>query len=230
MVYLHTDREVYAPADTLWFKAYIRDMEWLDASSLSQTLFVKIVNDHGGTIDQARFLIDDSNAKGQFILDQKLEEGVYYITAYSSWMQNFDTDQLPVKQILIRKERRPELQMELVLDRSVYFKGDTIKAVVHCFDEQNRDVDNVKYVYNVEAGKMNKIAGGRARTSQGHQDTLKFIIPEQASGNPYFMISGTYKRQALDTLYRLPVIRDIHVDFFPEGGNYIRGMKSNHCF
>ncbi len=205
-------------------------MEKLDTSSLSQTLFVKIVNDGGGSIDEARFLIENSNAKGQFILDQKLKEGVYYITAYSSWMQNYDTDQVPVKKILIRNERRPQVQMELVLDRSVYFKGDTIKAVVHCFDELNRDVDNVKYVYSVEAGKRNKIAGGRARTSQELQDTLFLVVPEQLPENPNFNILGTYKGHALDTLYRLPVIRDIHVDFFPEGGKSINGLRSNLAF
>ncbi|MFO7670296.1 MAG: hypothetical protein R6W31_11610 [Bacteroidales bacterium] len=230
MVYLHTDREVYAPADTIWFKAYIRDMERLDTSSLSQTLFVKILNERGGSVDEARYLIEDSNARGQFILDQKIKEGVYYITAYTSWMQNFDTDQLPVKQILIRKERRPGLQMELVLDRSVYFSGDTVKAVVHCFDEQNRDVEDIKYLYSVEAGKRNKIAGGRASTSREHQDTLKFIIPVQASGSPLFTIQGTHKRQVFDTLFRIPVIGDIHVDFFPEGGNYINGLKSTIAF
>ncbi|MDX2432047.1 MAG: hypothetical protein QNK35_14010, partial [Bacteroides sp.] len=230
LVYMHTDREVYAPADTLWFKAYIRDMAKLDTSSLSQTLFVKIVNESGGSIDKARFLIENSNAQGQFILDHKLNEGVYYISAYTSWMQNFDVDQVQLKKILIRKERRPELQMELVLDRSVYFAGDTIKAVVHCFDEQNRDVDNVKYLYSVEAGKKNKLAGGRARTSGEIQDTLLLFVPEQLPENPDFSILGTHKGQALDTLYRLPVIRDIHINFFPEGGKRINSLSSNMAF
>ena len=230
MVYLHTDREVYAPSDTLWFKAYIREMEKLDTSSLSQTLFVKIVNEKGGKIEQARYLIEHSNAKGQFILDQELEEGIYYLIAYSSWMQNYDLDQLRVKKILVRNERRPQLQMELVLDRSVYFAGDTIRAVVHCYDEQNRDVDNVKYQYSVEAGKKKNISSGRARTTETQQDTLKFVIPGQASEQASFSIKGTHRGQVIDTLYRLPVIRDIHIDFFPEGGNSIQGLESRVAF
>ena len=230
LVYLHTDREVYAPADTLWFKAYIREKEKLDTSSLSQTLFVKIVNEEGGKIDNGRYLIEHSNAKGQFILDQELEEGVYYITAYSSWMQNYDIDQLRVKKILVRNERRPQLQMELVLDRSVYYAGDTIRAVVHCYDEQNRDVENVRYTYSVEAGEKSKISSGRTKTTETQQDTLKFVIPEQASERPYFSIKGTHKGQVIDTLYSLPVIRDIHIDFFPEGGNTIEGLESKIAF
>jgi len=230
MIYLHTDREVYAPADTLWFKAYIREKSQLDTSSLSQTLIMKLVNDGGGTIEKASYLIENSDSKGQFILDQKLEEGLYYLTAYSSWMQNYDADQVIVKKILIRKEQRPELQMELVLDRNVYYAGDTVRAAVHCYDELNRDVENIKYSYRVEAGKKNRLASGRSRTSESIQDTLKFVIPAEFEESPYVSILGTHRGQTFDTLYRLPVIGGVHVDFFPEGGKSINGLQSTIAF
>ena len=230
MVYMHTDREMYAPSDTIWFRAYVREKGGLQKSELSQTLFVKLINEAGGTIDSGRFLIEQSGAKGQFILDHKLDEGIYYLAVYSSWMQNYDVDQVEIKKILIRKDRRPEVQMELVLDRSVYYPGDTVKALVHCYDELNRNVDKVRYAYRLEAGEKNSLASGRSSTTRDFQDTLKFVIPDQLTESPMFSIRGSHKGQVFDTLYKLPVISGIHVDFFPEGGNAIKGLKTNMAF
>lgn len=230
LVYIHSDREMYAPGDTIWFKAYVREKGRLDTSRLSQTLSVKLINEGGRSIDQALYLIENSNAKGQFILDQNLKEGLYYLTVYSSWMQNYGTDQTYIKKLLIRNDRRPQVQMELVLDRSVYYPGDTVRALVHCYDELNRDVDKVRYIYRVEAGNKKNLASGRSRTTEDFQDTLKFVIPDLLEESPNVSILGTYKGQAFDTTYKLPVISDIHVNFFPEGGRAIRGLKTNMAF
>ncbi len=39
-----------------------------------------------------------------------------------------------------------------------------------------------------------------------------------------------FKGQNLDVTYALPVNHYIHVDFFPEGGQCINGLKSNMAF
>lgn len=229
MVYLHSDREVYAPADTLWFKAYIRDREKLTASDLSQTLFINLVDEKGNIVERGRFLIEDSDAHGQFTLDQRLKEGSYYLMAHSSWMKNFDPESVYRKKILIRKEQRKGFQMILSLDRSTYYPGDSITAFVSCFDEKNRDVAGINYSYRVFAGKKT-FARGRLKTSSMRSDSIRFALDGQYSGIPFMEISGSHKGQRLDTTFSIPAIRGIHVDFFPEGGNSILGLESRIAF
>ncbi len=228
-VYLHTDREVYAPADTLWFKAYIRDLGELSRTERSKTLFVKLLDEQGGIIDSGNFFIDNADANGQFFLSHKLKEGVYYLNAYSSWMQNYAPDQLYLKKILVRNERRKGPQMVVNFDRSSYYKGDTIKASIHCYDALNRDMENVSFTYDVLAGNES-ITRKRTRTNlQGH-DTIKFILPNQFTGAAMIRITGNHKGEPLDTAYRVPALHAVHVDFFPEGGNLINGLESKIAF
>ncbi|MFH0757986.1 MAG: hypothetical protein V2B15_11925 [Bacteroidota bacterium] len=229
VVYLHTDREVYAPADTLWFKAYIRDLGVLSGTERSRTLFVKLLNDQGDMMDGGRFIIENADATGQFVLSHKLKEGVYYLNAYSSWMQNYAPDQLYTKKILVRNERRKGPQMVVNFDRSSYYKGDTIKANIHCYDALNRDVENVFFTCNVLAGKET-VVRSRTRTSLQNNDTIKFILPDQFTGAAMIRITGNHKGEPLDTAYRIPAIHAVHVDFFPEGGNIINGLESRIAF
>lgn len=229
IVYLHTDREVYAPADTLWFKAYIRGREKLEPTELSKTLFVNLVDDQGNIIDSGRYFIEDSDAMGQFTLDHKLKEGIYFIIAHSSWMKNFDPEFVYRKKFMVRNEQRLGLQMILALDRSTYYPGDSITAFVSCYDEQNRDVADIKYSYRVFAGKET-YAKGRRQTSVTRNDSIKFSLGVSCPTIPFLEITGTHKGQRLDTSFRIPAIRGIHMDFFPEGGSSITGLESKIAF
>lgn len=229
IVYLHTDREVYAPADTLWFKAYIRGRENLEPTKLSKTLFVNLVNEQGEIVHKGRFFIEDSDAMGQFTLNHKLKEGVYYIMAHSSWMKNFDPEFVYKKKLLIKNEQSSGLQMILSLDRNTYYPGDSIIAFVSCFDEKNRDVADIKYSYRVFAGKET-FAKGRMQTSSTRNNRIQFILGDRYYGTPFIEISGSHKGERLDTTFSIPAIQGIHVDFFPEGGRRISGMESSIAF
>jgi hypothetical protein len=229
LVYIHSDREVYAPSDTLWFKAYIRNKTDLLPSDLSNTLFVKIVNGEGKIVDEGRFLISDSKAHGQFILDHALKEGIYYLTGHSSWMHNFSTDQLFSKRILVRKDRREGFQLVASYDRPAYFPGDTMIIRIQCYNESNRRVDDVKYSYRITSGDE-VLQRGRANTSLSWLVPLEFIIPGNLKGLPEIMLNANHKNQFLDTIYTLPVHYQVMVDFYPEGGHCINGLITKIAF
>lgn len=68
IIYVHTDREVYAPEDTVWFKAYILNKKFLTESVLSKTFDILLVNNSGNIIWQDKYLIQESGVCGQFLL------------------------------------------------------------------------------------------------------------------------------------------------------------------
>ena len=229
MVYLHTDREVYAPEDTLWFKAYIRNKALLTPSALSQTFVIQLVGSDGKVISNETCLIMDSGVRGQMILEHTLSEGIYYLVGYSSWMKNFGAETLFSKKIVIRKDRRDGYQLVVAYDKPGYFPGDTMKYTVHCYDVMDKEIDDVSFNYKFVTGKKTHQAG-RGNTSTSWLEPMIFIIPPDPDTIPAIEFRCGYKGQNLDIIYSLPVNYSVHVDFLPEGGHCFNGIKTNMAF
>jgi hypothetical protein len=58
-VYLQTNCEVYAPGDTIWFKAYVRNKASLGKSAMSNVLFVSLLDEKGNVIENEKTIITD---------------------------------------------------------------------------------------------------------------------------------------------------------------------------
>jgi hypothetical protein len=229
IIYIHTDREVYAPEDTVWFKAYILNKKYLTESLLSKTFDILLVNERGEIIKHDKHIIQESEVHGQFLVEHTLDEGIYYIIGYSSWMKNFNPDILFSKKIMILKEKQDGFSLISTLDEQEYFPGDTIQLSVNCYDEFKRNVDDVDFSYKFVCGK-NVLQKGRGNTGVTWLDPISLPIPSELDTIPEIELTSTYKHQILDTVYSLPVNHIIHMDFFPEGGYCINGMETKIAF
>ena len=229
IIYIHTDREVYAPGDTLWFKAYIRNRKYLTESRLSETFNILLVNDKGTIIEQEKFLNTGSGAHGQLLLDNTLADGTYFVTGYSSWMENFDINGLYNKKILVLKDRQYNLRLAATFDKPGYFPGDTIRLLVNCYDGLNRNVDEVNFSYRFVSGR-DLLARGSGNTSYSWMEPLTMVVPAGLDTVPVIQFRSNYQSGKLDTVLNVPVHQNIHVDFFPEGGYCINGTETDMAF
>lgn len=91
-VYLHFDRPYYASGDTIWFKAYITTGAFHLKSSLSRTVYIELINEKGGLVEQLTLLSIDGSAPGDISLSDTLKSGNYLIRAYTNWMKNTGED------------------------------------------------------------------------------------------------------------------------------------------
>lgn len=73
-VYLQTNCEVYAPGDTIWFKAYVRNKASLSKSALSNVLFVALLDEKGNVIENEKTIIIDSYSNGYLVTNIDLKE------------------------------------------------------------------------------------------------------------------------------------------------------------
>jgi len=108
-VYLHTDKEYYYPGETIWFKAYMnyRSPEIMD--SLSRVLYVELIDSSGKIIQTKVLPIEDGMASNAIVIDE-LQEGNYYLRAYTNWMLNYDHKLIFVKVIpILDLHSQPEL-------------------------------------------------------------------------------------------------------------------------
>lgn len=92
-VYLHIDNTSYYQGDNIWFKCYIVTSELHEASSLSKTLYVELLNPDGKIIDKRILKIQNGRCHGDFSLNYlPFHSGFYEIRAYTKYMLNFGED------------------------------------------------------------------------------------------------------------------------------------------
>ncbi|MBN2699551.1 MAG: hypothetical protein JXR52_12065 [Bacteroidales bacterium] len=224
-IYLHTDCEVYAPGDTIWFQAYIRNKYSLKKSNLSNIFHLNLVGKNGTILSHDRYLITDSRSSGCLAIDNNQPDGYYVLYCYSSWMKNFDPEQVYQKEILIIRDINKGNRMVPHFDRAYYRPGDTVKVMVKYYDELNGQMEGSRFRYRLLTGKEVMARGG-AHSSATESNPLEFIMPDSLAGSPVLEIWDN----TLSASFDIPLNRDIRVDFFPEGGNCLNNVSGIMAF
>lgn len=88
-VYLHTDRELYTPGDSIWYKAYLIDAQSNKLSTHNSNLYVELVSPDSKVAARQVILLRNGTGNGDFQLSDSLKSGEYRLRAYTSWMLNF---------------------------------------------------------------------------------------------------------------------------------------------
>ncbi|CAM3727015.1 MG2 domain-containing protein [Mucilaginibacter galii] len=91
-VYLHTDRELYAAGDTLWYKAYLTDAQTGELAITSANLYVEIISPANNIISRQTILLTGGLGYADISLPDTLISGNYRLRAYTNWMRNFGDD------------------------------------------------------------------------------------------------------------------------------------------
>lgn len=100
-VYLHIDRELYAPGDDIWFKSYL-------VSGINNTLipgykniYVQLLSESGKLICTRLLLSKDGIAHGDISLPSDIEDGNYTVRAFTKYLLNFNAESYFHKKIII---------------------------------------------------------------------------------------------------------------------------------
>lgn len=89
-LFVHLDRNMYRPGDTIYFQAYIRDRFTNEFESKSVSLYALLFDDKNAKIDSSRFRIENSTASGWMSIPSGATSGKYHFVAFTSMMQNYD--------------------------------------------------------------------------------------------------------------------------------------------
>ncbi|MBC7264998.1 MAG: Ig-like domain-containing protein [Chloroflexi bacterium] len=124
-VYFYTDRPIYRPGQTVYFKAVVRadDDARYSLPDLKE-LRVTITDGQGKTLyDQSLPLNDMGTLNGELALSEDASLGYYYINAQIG-EQYFGTG------FQVAEYRKPEFEVQVSTDKDNYIQGDTIHATV----------------------------------------------------------------------------------------------------
>lgn len=105
-IYVHFDRSLYAPGETIWFKAYLFTGTVVPAAS--KTMYAELLDENGKVLQRKTAPVILSSIASSFDLPDNLTGGTVYVRAYTRWMLNFDSSFLFSKAIPVLSSKQAE--------------------------------------------------------------------------------------------------------------------------
>ncbi len=130
-VYLLLDKDKYVVGDNIYFKSFV--LSGYNRSTISNTLFVELYDHNKNLVDKKTVFLKDGEGDGTFTLTNFLNEDVYFIRAYTTWMANFPEEFNFIQELPIYN---PNSEQKLVLDKNS-------KWTANVFPESGTFIDKI---------------------------------------------------------------------------------------
>jgi hypothetical protein len=231
-VYLHFDKPYYSVADTIWFKAYLTSEQNMP-STLSKIVYVDVMNSQDSLVQSLKIPVTNSVATGNLPVDPiNFKQGNYYIRAYTLWMVNFSPNYFFSKTIPIGQAIDKELLTYFTYKTTQTDKGQIINARI-----QYKNADNVAYAnkpvnWRVESS-YEVVGKGKGTTDKN--GVLEVVIDPKKNAvitkGTLITDINTADKDVINSVFVLkPKAGENDLQFFPEGGQMIKGIPNQIAF
>ncbi|RZK77736.1 MAG: hypothetical protein EOO92_12390, partial [Pedobacter sp.] len=232
-LYVHTDKPYYNIGDTLWFKSYIMDGN-LNPSKQSGLLYVELNSDSAEAVRRISIPIKDGVAWAQIPLERKIfQPGSYTLRAYTNWMQNFGEDYFFTKRFYLgipasdtwlvnsqsnvaKVNNADQLNVDIKLKR-------TDKTAVALRDVEVTIYEDRHYLYKekLQTDMEGNLKFSKALKAKADGRNLRVEIRslQESDGRQFLQVPLTVNRN-----------QNIDLQFLPEGGHLVAGLKSKVGF
>jgi hypothetical protein len=231
-VYLHTDKPYYNLGDTLWFKSYLVDRVNLSASRLSGLLYVELDNDSSLMVRRVSIKIKDGVAWGQIPLPASIfREGGYTLRAYTNWMQNFGEDYIFNQRFYLGVPAREAWLVKSTANVNRLADKDQLNVDLKLIktDKLSSPVAFKKVEVRIYEGRYYLF---KETMQTGIDGSLKFsqALKAKIDGRILRAQVRSLEKGETDKIVQVPLTinrnQNIDLQFLPEGGGLVRGLKS----
>lgn len=231
-VYLHFDKPYYSVADTIWFKAYLTTQQNM-LSPLSKIVYVDVMNSQDSLINTLKLPVTDGIAYGNMPVDAtNFKQGNYYVRAYTLWMLNFPQDYFFTKTIPIGNAVDKKALTNIKYTTTQTEKGQVVTAKIQFKNEDKIAMANRPVSWKM-VSSYDVVAQGRGTTDQNG-----FLTVEVNSKKGSFIKKGelltdltSVDKDVVSTAFEItPVIPENDLQFFPEGGEFYKGVPTQIAF
>jgi len=227
-LFLHLDRRLYFPGETIWYKIYQVDGTTLKPNSLSQVIYINLVNREQQVVEQQKIYIDNGIANGDLQLKPGQASGLYQLEAYTSWMKETEQEIFNQPIRLLHPDLQqfhPEVSSSIENDET---SGQALLTVKLEFDSGTRALlesssTNLSYALYQDKKiiKSATVAGNESNLEV--EAPLSEIDPDR---DIYFKINlGQLERN-----FQVNPHTQLRLQLFPEGGNLIAGIASRVAY
>lgn len=226
IVYLVSDRSVYAPGERIWFSASV--IADIREQRLSKELYVGLVDPYGTEVAVAKFRVMDNQVKGDLDIPAETAPGHYLLMAYSGWMQNASAAQVFTREVRISRNAAPFSVQLKPLDGK-YVPGSRVTTDIVCISSRNKPME-VPFRYTLKSDGNSLIQGNGKTNSEG-KAVLQFTLPGQISGDTRLQVEISKEGYTAGSTVVIPTAgNEVQVAFFPEGGSLVAGIRRKIAF
>ena len=228
-IYLHLDRTLLEPGETVWFCAYLRNAGNLLPSLQSQVLYAELLDARGSILARKEILALEGVAAGEFDFNQNLPGGLYKIKAYTRWMKN--TGDVFERDITLQKVVLPNVNLKLEFERKAFGPGDVAIARFDALSLENKPLAHQKIAFTA-AVAGNQISEGQATTDVNGRAYVRFSLPgklESSDGLLNIRLEHNGQQEAISRAIPI-VLNRVDLQFFPEGGEAVAGLPCRMAF
>ena len=226
--YLSTDKDIYAPEDTIWFKGYVfNHNNWLSDQSIAYHVF--LVDSQGNKFVDTSWPVNGGVTDGYFVAPRF--EGSYKLIAISGQMIGAPSEQAFSRNIFVRSELADEIEI-LAFPQFQNFDPKTDNLIdVFTQHSSTKLAPDIRLTYQV-LSNGEEIQKGRLRTSEKGKAILKLPKIKNPGKNLQVLIQSNDKVLSRPVKLTVPIVVDgpIALQFFPEGGELISNISNRIAF
>lgn len=220
-LYVHLDRNEYAPGDTIWMKAYM-------LSPISNdVLFVRLLNSRMNIVLQKQFPVKDIRSNGEMALPDTLQEGDYQLMAYMDKMIQYDPENVFLQPIRVYKNIKRTLKVEaFVSDANRLEIGKKVQVVLKA---KGTTIDGLKGRFQVFV-RDKEIKSGKLTTNKNGEAFIRFDYPNvlnTESARCHITLNGNNGESSILNLNLRHSGNASHFSVSPEGGHLLEGFANN---
>lgn len=212
-IYVQTDRSMYLPGETIWFRVHLVDAVFLKQANASRYVYVELTNPTNHLVERVKLRPDSTGCfYGQIQLDDELGEGDYVLRAYTRFMQNVGEDYFFTKQVYITNP----ISEKVFVDIKYLASGNMINSEMQFIRKAGKEkiIPEQCVVYHGGNAQVNaKAVSFNDKT--GHCSFgVKEINKERT-----FLLQAAIDGRLYKRYFTIPNLeKTFDVSFFPEGG------------
>ncbi|MEO8704588.1 MAG: MG2 domain-containing protein [Kofleriaceae bacterium] len=222
--YLQTDKPLYQPGETIWFRADLRATgTLLGGQPVGMT--IQLMSPRGAIVATRRVLVQNGIARNDLKLADELEGGEY------SLVLTADDGTTETRKLVVNTYEAPRLQKTLELLRKAYGEGDSVTAAIEikrATGEPFADhaLTGVVTIDDVETQRI------PLKTDKEGKTIAKFALPaKMARGDGLLTILAEEGGVTESIQKRIPIVmKSLQLAVFPEGGDLVDGVPGRVYF
>ena len=226
MLYIVTDKTLYAPLETIWFAGYLIETNRKSDSLNADILSVALVKDDESVVEiRKNYLLSNNFSAGSLTLPDTLPNGNYLLIAHTNIV---DKNKKPIHvfRTPITVTRGTPLDIGMNLEPLNTSNNDTIFLEAKVFFPQrisSRDRHNAELSYNVSGGLPRQ-----TRINVLGEAWLSIPMSEVRPSDHVLHTTVTTGRQTKQFKATLPDSppETTTIDFYPEGGRLINELPN----
>ena len=230
-VYLQLDKPYYGVGDNIWFKAYITVGSRYQLSALSGALNVELIDEQDSVKQWIKLPVTSGITWGDFALSDTLQEGNYRIRAYTNWMRNAGPEYFYEKSITIGAATS-NVFTKTTYKYSKVNNTQKVDALINYANIDNAPYANKEVSYSIRINNKQILKSKGTTDAQGNLP-VSFLNATQATLTSGIIITNI-KVDDKKTITKNIAIKttsgQADVQFFPESGNLVNGIRSRVAF